>query len=90
MKKSTAATVDFGSLQYVFPAPSIAGARCKYKGGMNVIEIAFSESKFDQWRLQKAGGFIVIGVDGKPRFGFSTRKQFMTYCRLKNEMEVAK
>jgi hypothetical protein len=50
-----------------------------------VIEIAFSESKFDQWRLQKVGGMIVVGVDGKPRFRFNQKEQFENYCRLNGE-----
>lgn len=50
-----------------------------------MIEIPYSEDRFDQWRLSKAGGMIGIKPNGVPVFQFPTREQFDLYNALNAE-----
>jgi len=57
---------------------------------MKPIEIAYSERRFDQWRLSQVGGEIVVDKRGVPHFRFRTREQFEEYKRLNGQREVVK
>ena len=51
------------------------------------MTIEFSENQFDQWRLAKVGGVIVIDAAGNPKFRFRTRKQYQDYLSLNSFRE---
>jgi hypothetical protein len=52
---------------------------------MKPIEIPYSERRFDQWRLSKVSGEIVMDKRGVPRFRFRNREQFEEYRKLNSE-----
>lgn len=51
------------------------------------IEIEFSQSKFDQWRLSKVGGYIHIKPNGQAVFRFDSMEQYREYLRLNTKRE---
>jgi len=53
------------------------------------IEIGFSCEKFDQWRLNKVGGYIHVKPNGQAVFRFDTFEQYQEYLRL-NDMRFEK
>lgn len=53
-----------------------------------MIETMFSDKKFDQQRLTKAGGHITIKSNGMPVFQFNTKEQFLKYNALGKRKEV--
>ncbi|CAF1778371.1 hypothetical protein NRS6094_04354 [Bacillus subtilis] len=48
-------------------------------------KVAFSQSAFDQWRLNQAGGTITIPPSGNPFFDFKTKAQYEKYLQLNSE-----
>ncbi|WP_169864798.1 hypothetical protein [Sutcliffiella halmapala] len=47
-----------------------------------MIELVFSGNKFDQQRLAKSGGQILIKPNGLPVFQFKSKDQFNKYFEL--------
>lgn len=52
---------------------------------MKKVEIGFSQSSFDHWRLSKAGGSIHFKPNGKAVFRFDNKAQYDEYLRLNSE-----
>lgn len=48
-------------------------------------EISFSRDPFDQRRLEKSGGSILIKPNGKVVFRFETNEQYQKYLSLNSE-----
>lgn len=53
-----------------------------------MIEIAFQENKFDQMRLSRAGGTILIKPNGMPVFQFKSKEAFNKYVEMGKKREV--
>ncbi|MED2978360.1 hypothetical protein P4284_16855 [Bacillus swezeyi] len=49
---------------------------------METVDISYSNDRFDQWRLGKAGGSISFTKDGLPVFRFENKDQYERYLKL--------
>jgi hypothetical protein len=52
---------------------------------MKYFDISFSRDRFDQWRMQEAGGYITYDKRGRAIFRFPDKESFEKYKALNSK-----